>query len=471
MALAEARAWSALVALVLCRGYRAGLVTLLLAALVPVVWGWTGYAVRSGSMEPSISTGDVVVAQPLQASDRLDVGRVMLFDRVGADPVIHRVVSQEDDGTYRTAGDANADVDSTPVERERFRARAMILVPWVALPYHWLTTGELVALLVWSTLTVVAFVLPFRLGRSGGSGGSGGARGRRVRRAFRPGRRRTPARLRRVAAPLAFALVAGATVSLSTMSTAQAGFSAKTSTRPNTWTVATRPLQRYTAAVLADYPYVFYRLEEAGGTVIQDESPQRFHGNYASVTAFRQPGSLPNNFGYSVGLSGFGRLLTGGEAIGNPSTYSVELWFKTTSTKGGKLFGFESTRDATSPMYDRHVFMNAAGQLVYGGWSSAPRLLTSPASYNNGGWHHLVLTSALRSGIQQATMYVDGQRVASGPTTPVSNYAGWWRAGYGTLPSGSGYPTGNAFVGNIDNIAGYLHELSASRVAAHYAAR
>ena len=68
-------------------------------------------------------------------------------------------------------------------------------------------------------------------------------------------------------------------------------------------------------------------------------------------------------------------------------------------------------------------------------------------------------------------MYVDGQRAVGGVTTSTGNYSGWWRVGFGSLPNGSGYPSNANFVGQLDDVSGYYAELSASRVAAHYAAR
>lgn len=160
------------------------------------------------------------------------------------------------------------------------------------------------------------------------------------------------------------------------------------------------------------------------------------------------------------------------ECAGSPETFSLELWFRTTTTTGGKLIGFESTRDATSSSYDRHVFMAPNGTLVYGGWS-APRIrtITSPLAYNDGAWHHLVLTAVPHGQQQDAVMYVDGSAVAAGTTTRTSFFSGWWFVGYGNLSSGSGYPTTRGFAGSIDQPAVYQTQLSAARVAAHHAAR
>jgi hypothetical protein len=159
-------------------------------------------------------------------------------------------------------------------------------------------------------------------------------------------------------------------------------------------------------------------------------------------------------------------------AVAGPTTYSVELWFKTTTTSGGKLIGFENTQNATSAKADRHLFMRNDGRLTFGGWTGSPqRLLTTTAAYNNGAWHHVVVTSKPSGSSSATIMYVDGVALANGTSTAPAAYAGWWRAGYGALPTGSSYPTSADFEGTIDNPAVYLSELTAARVSAHYAAR
>jgi signal peptidase len=85
------------------------------------VMGHDVLIVRSGSMHPSIATGDAVLVRPATASTRshLRVGQVVTFrTEANADLVVtHRIVdvSSAADGTttYATRGDANGSVDDT----------------------------------------------------------------------------------------------------------------------------------------------------------------------------------------------------------------------------------------------------------------------------------------------------------------------------------------------------------------------
>jgi signal peptidase I len=458
------------------RAYRAFLLTLLTVAMIPLLWGWSSFVVTSGSMEPSFSAGDVIVAAPLTAQAPVPIGRVMVFTNPAQSdsgvPLVHRVVAAKGD-RFVTAGDANANDDTMAASRRMFQAEARILVPLVGRPVTWLTTDRVPLLVLWLVLTGLAFVVA-------------GLPRRWSRHDRRPGGRagplaRTRSRLWRVLAvtrrshslSLAVVGVAFGTLAIST-ATASAGFHSTTGNGFNRWTATNAMLQPYNTQVLADAPYLYYLLDEPSGATASDYSGNNRAGTYASVGAYGQTGALPGNFGYAVALNGGqGQVIGGGTAGSNPTTFTLELWFKTTTTTGGKLIGFESTRNATSATADRHVFMRPDGRIVYGGWvNSGTSTITSTNAYNNGVWHHLALTAKASPGNQQTSiLYVDGVSVASGTTTRTSSYTGWWRLGYGSLPTGATYPTTAGFAGQIDNAAVYLSQLTASRIAAHYAAR
>lgn len=63
-----------------------------------------------------------------------------------------------------------------------------------------------------------------------------------------------------------------------------------------------------------------------------------------------------------------------------------------------------------------------------------------------------------------------GVSVVSGTTTDTTNDADWRLVGYGSLPTGGEYRPAD-FVGDIDNVVVYPTTRTATRIAAHYAAR
>jgi hypothetical protein len=71
---------------------------------------------------------------------------------------------------------------------------------------------------------------------------------------------------------------------------------------------------------------------------------------------------------------------------------------------------------------------------------------------------------------QTATLFVDGQQVATGTTTKVGAYTGWWRLGAGTGNT-LGVSVSAGFNATVDDTAVYTTALTSTRIAAHYAAR
>jgi signal peptidase I len=436
--------------------------TLALAATAPTAFGWQTSVVRSGSMRPSIEPGDLVVAAPVTSGKPIDLGQIMTFNDP-ADParrLLHRVVAERGDGTYTTAGDANRSDDSLPVARTAINGLARLRVPWIGLPGLWWARGDHLPLVGWLALTVIAGTLAFP------------GRPRLAHRRYRASQRRRRALRQLCTAPLA---VAGVLLACS-QAAATTDLAQRTVDAGNSWAVTTRLLQPYNAAVLSDSPYFSYLTDESGGPVAADASGTTVLGTYQGPISHRQPNGLPRNPGFAVKFGGDeASLVSGGDAVSDPTTFSLELWFKTASTTGGKLMGFENSQDSSSNRSDRHVLMLPNGRLSYGEWKGKASVLATPMAYNDSAWHHLVVTTRPSDGKAkegQSAVYVDGVSVVSGPTTPTASYSGWWRVGFGSLTTGKpGYPDTVDFAGSIDNVAVYSTELSAARVAAHYAAR
>jgi len=471
------RGWCVFALVLVARGYRTLLLTLVVVATVPAVGSWSSFLVRTGSMEPSIRPGDVVIGQPFGTDEKVPVGRVMVFQAppgsgAGSELRVHRVVESLGHDRYTTAGDANPTPDAAPVPRANFRSRAIIQVPYVGRPLVWLDDRQYGRLLLWLVMTVVLLQLSFR--RVDGDPPEGSGWRGQLRRVA--ARLRVPRHRHRRTAPLvarAATVLGIVALTLAGPASADAAFSAHTTSRPNTWKAATNLDQAYTAAVTTDAPYAFYLLDDTSGANAADIAGNSRTGTYTSVATYLQAGGLPNNPGYAVGLAAnSGRMVGGGTGLTDPTTFSVEMWFKTTTAAGGKLIGFENSRNATSTSFDRELFMRTDGKLVYMGATSTSKLLVSTAALNNGAWHHVVVTSVPSGSQETAVMYVDGAQVATGNTSKAaSSYTGWWRVGFGKLPTGSGYPSTGNFTGSVDNVAIYTTQLSATRVAAHYNAR
>jgi signal peptidase I len=150
--------WGWFITSTLSQAYLVFMASLLLISLLPLIFGWQSFMVRSGSMEPQISAGDVVLASAYDQDSPAPMGGVVVF-RMGGDAsavTLHRIVDANDDGTFVTAGDANVEFDASPLERADIIGVGRVLVPFIGLPALWLSTGQALPFAVWAALTAFA---------------------------------------------------------------------------------------------------------------------------------------------------------------------------------------------------------------------------------------------------------------------------------------------------------------------------
>jgi|GEM_PF-2714725 len=141
------------------------------------------------------------------------------------------------------------------------------------------------------------------------------------------------------------------------------------------------------------------------------------------------------------------------------TTYGLGIWFKTSSTAGGPIFGFGSSAINVNATNDRVLYMDKTGRVGFALNSANAVTGLSAAGFNNGQWHFayvtLVQTNVAIVGITSAvTLYLDGTQVATGGGTliPLSSYAGYWHLGWSPI-SGRPYGAGlaNHFAGSVSN--------------------
>lgn len=133
--------------------------TLAIVAVLPmIVPGYTSASITSGSMQPKLRPGDVVIAS--DSEHPIDVGTIIVFeDPDRHDLVTHRIVEKNEDGTYTTKGDANGVNDAHAVPQQNVRGVGTWVVPFVGLPRVWLANGEWLPIAI--TIVASGFVLWF----------------------------------------------------------------------------------------------------------------------------------------------------------------------------------------------------------------------------------------------------------------------------------------------------------------------
>lgn len=192
-------------------------------------------------------------------------------------------------------------------------------------------------------------------------------------------------------------------------------------------------------------------------------NPGVYRGSMISSTA--TPKACPRDAGGSYVLDGTTSYLTSRPQLRNPTTFSTEIWFKTTIA-GGKLFSFSNSRDTAGGQYDRHTYIGANGRLVFGIYDFGVQALTSPRAVNDGAWHHVVSTLSPTAGM---SLWLDGVRVASNSAyRNPEDSIGYWKIGYDTL-GGSWTNVGPAhFSGSLRYAAVYSTALTATQIQNHY---
>ena len=196
------------------------------------------------------------------------------------------------------------------------------------------------------------------------------------------------------------------------------------------------------------HPY--WSLGESSGNVAID-SAGFDDGTVGSGVTRGVPGSVVGDAGTASHFDGTGNgLVTTQTQITGPNVFSVSAWIRTTTTSGGKIFGFGNAATGNSSSYDRHVYMDNSGRIWFGVYPNSVATVNSTTSYNDGQWHQIVASL----GADGMRLSIDGKPVASRSDVTVGQaYSGVWRVGGDNLNGWTSQPASNYFSGDIDNFA------------------
>ncbi|MEU6082975.1 LamG-like jellyroll fold domain-containing protein [Streptomyces sp. NPDC047108] len=240
-----------------------------------------------------------------------------------------------------------------------------------------------------------------------------------------------------------------------------------TSAKSATQTVTvTASAEAYPARVKADGASLYWRYDEPSGQFAADDSGTDNSGVHRNAPSYRAaPAAVPGG-STAVGYNGIDEYTYSDRKHSRPGSYTIETWFKTTTTQGGKLVGFGNRTQEASSTYDKHLYMTNDGRIVFGVTSSFARTINTGSGLNDGKWHHVVATQ----GSGGMRLYVDGALRASNLlVTSSADYEGYWHVGGDALNSSwPSTPTSDYFAGQIDETAIYPSVLSGSQISAHY---
>ncbi|WP_156876566.1 signal peptidase I [Microbacterium luticocti] len=257
-----------------------------------------------------------------------------------------------------------------------------------------------------------------------------------------------------------------------------AAFSAVITDSANT--AGTRPYFTCKAAatsVAAPGTYAAYAMGTSGPSTEQDLTTNNRDGTWARSR------SVVNSYGCtrdtplaSVTFNGTNQCLYVPGRLTNPSTFSLEAWFRTNKKSNGKIIGFgDANGSAADGSYDRHIYLDSSGRVVFGVYPGSVRTISTTSNNADDRWHHVVATLSPAAGM---ALYLDGQLAASNPAvTTAQSYAGYWKIGCGNLTSwangtvtsgnNTGYNGPSYFDGWLQYAAVYTVALTPAQVKAH----
>jgi hypothetical protein len=242
------------------------------------------------------------------------------------------------------------------------------------------------------------------------------------------------------------------------------------------------PANSYEKAVLLAKPSFFWLLDERSGTVAADATSNHFDGIYEPGTEHRTGGPFPASRQNATSFNGRTGIVTAVQSESSPTSFALQLWFKTGTNTGGQLAGFGTGQTGLSTEYDRMVYMMNDGQLVFGvaTGSSSDVTIETPNVYNDDQWHSVVAMLHPDATGYTMALYVDGVLIGTESPPTVSSYEGYWRVGGGNLSGawnldpwgsnsqGTTQPNSYYLQGDEADFAVYPSPLSGSLIASLY---
>lgn len=123
-----------------------------LFTIISPFFGWRTEVVISGSMEPAIRTGSIVIVRPVMPAAIQTGDIIMFFSPDRKSLTTHRVVGVESESGLRfiTRGDANKNVDMNAVEPGQVVGTVVHSIPYLGLLVQFIKTplGFIVFLLI-----------------------------------------------------------------------------------------------------------------------------------------------------------------------------------------------------------------------------------------------------------------------------------------------------------------------------------
>lgn len=110
-----------------------------------LIYFYSGYfryyaiAIASGSMQPEINKGDIVIVDQKYTHNKIEIGDVIATKRESI-IIVHRVVKKvkiNNSYLYYTQGDANSKIDDFVIEKDMIIGKVKMKIPYIGYPTVW----------------------------------------------------------------------------------------------------------------------------------------------------------------------------------------------------------------------------------------------------------------------------------------------------------------------------------------------
>lgn len=249
--------------------------------------------------------------------------------------------------------------------------------------------------------------------------------------------------------------------------TTRSAFIASVTNSTNTYSLAFSTCQY---AEVTDGGAIVYALNGSGsnlGTLGSAQNGSLHNGSQATTTPLgctRDPATY-----YATGGTGW---VASGAKLSVPGTSSLtqEIWFKTSSAYGLLMqIGDDNKTSTGSTNKGQAVYIDTSGHVVFLTFNTSNKTLTSPGTYTNNTWHHVMAVYA--GGTK--SLYIDGVLVASATGQLSQDLTGYWRIAGDNLNGYPNVPTSQTqynFNGSLEWAALYTKALTAQDAKSHYLA-
>jgi len=218
----------------------------------------------------------------------------------------------------------------------------------------------------------------------------------------------------------------------------------------------------YAAIVAASAPLNYYRLDDAAAsTVIADSAAARNNGSWGGSATRGVAGAIYGDSSTAVAFDGYDDFGSVTRQISGD--FSIEFWFASTQGLGTGSNWYEGAGlvDAEYPgtANDFGVTLLADGR-VAAGVGNPDTTALSAAGFNDGAWHHVVMTRTQSTGVVR--LYVDGTLQSTVTSSNRSALTATATITFGRLQTYT-----NFFAGSLDEIALYSTVLPEAQVKNH----